>query len=146
MTQVRGNLDIIVTEGERLTALINDLLDLAKMEAGRVEWRDEEVDVDAVVRQVAATVRPSSRRRTCRLDLDLEPELPPVRGDRHRLEQVVINLISNAVQVHRHGRCDGRGRAGTPPRSSCRSPTPGRASPRRTAASCSCGSSRSATP
>ena len=51
MTQVRGNLDIIVTEGERLTALINDVLDLAKMEAGRVEWRDEEVDVDAVVRQ-----------------------------------------------------------------------------------------------
>ena len=65
MTQVRGNLDIIVTEGDASTALINDLLDLAKMEAGRVEWRDDEVDVDAVVRQVAATVHPSSRRRTC---------------------------------------------------------------------------------
>ena len=98
MTQVRGNLDIIVTEGERLTALINDLLDLAKMEAGRVEWRDEEVDVDAVVRQVAATVQPLFEEKDLPLDLELEPELPPVRGDRHRLEQVVINLLSNACK------------------------------------------------
>ena len=96
MTQVRGNLDIIVTEGERLTALINDLLDLAKMEAGRVEWRDEEVDVDALVRQVSATVEPLFQEKDLPLRLDLEPDLPTVRGDRHRLEQVVINLLSNA--------------------------------------------------
>jgi signal transduction histidine kinase/DNA-binding response OmpR family regulator len=103
MTQVRGNLDIIVTEGERLTALINDLLDLAKMEAGRVEWRDEEVDVDAVVRRVAATVQPLFEEKDLPLELELEPELPPVRGDRHRLEQVVINLLSNASKFTETG-------------------------------------------
>jgi signal transduction histidine kinase/CheY-like chemotaxis protein len=98
MTQVRGNLDIIVTEGERLTALINDLLDLAKMEAGRVEWRDEDVDLDAVVRQVSAIVEPFYTEKNLPLHLDLEPGLPVVRGDRHRLEQVVINLLSNACK------------------------------------------------
>jgi signal transduction histidine kinase len=98
MAQVRGNLDIIVTEGERLTALINDLLDLAKMEAGRVEWRDEDVDVDAVVRQVGATVEPLFQEKDLPLRLDLAPALPHVRGDRHRLEQVVINLLSNACK------------------------------------------------
>ena len=98
MTQVRGNLDIIVTEGERLTALINDLLDLAKMEAGRVEWRDEEVDLDGVVRQVSAIVEPLFAEKDLPLHVELEPGLPVIRGDRHRLEQVVINLLSNACK------------------------------------------------
>jgi signal transduction histidine kinase/DNA-binding response OmpR family regulator len=103
MTQVRGNLDIIVTEGERLTALINDLLDLAKMEAGRVDWRDEDVDVDAVVRQVGATVEPLFQDKDLPLRLDLAPGLPHIRGDRHRLEQVVINLLSNACKFTSSG-------------------------------------------
>ncbi|HEU5000467.1 MAG TPA: response regulator [Lapillicoccus sp.] len=103
MTQVRGNLDIIVTEGERLTALINDLLDLAKMEAGRVEWRDEDVDLDAVVRQVSAIVEPLYAEKDLPLHLELEPGLPVVRGDRHRLEQVVINLLSNACKFTDRG-------------------------------------------
>jgi signal transduction histidine kinase/CheY-like chemotaxis protein len=98
MSQVRGNLDIIVTEGERLTALINDLLDLAKMEAGRVEWRDEDVDLDAVVRQVTAIVEPLFAEKDLPLHVELEPGLPVIRGDRHRLEQVVINLLSNACK------------------------------------------------
>jgi signal transduction histidine kinase len=98
ISQVRGNLDIIVDEGERLTALINDLLDLAKMEAGRVEWRDEEVDVDALVRRVGATVEPLFAEQDLPLLLQPDPHLPPVRGDRHRLEQVVLNLLSNAAK------------------------------------------------
>jgi DNA-binding response OmpR family regulator len=98
MTQVRGNLDIIVTEGERLTALINDLLDLAKMEAGRVEWRDEDVDLDALVRQVGVTLEPLFEEKGLPLVFELEPDLPAIRGDRHRLEQVVINLLSNACK------------------------------------------------
>lgn len=103
MTQVRGNLDIISAEGDRLTALINDLLDLAKMEAGRVEWRDEEVDVDALVRQVAATLQPLFLEKDLPLRLHLQPGLPTVRGDRHRLEQVVVNLLSNACKFTETG-------------------------------------------
>ncbi len=98
MSQVRGNLDIIVDEGARLTALINDLLDLAKMEAGRVEWRDDEVDLNALVRRVTATVEPLFSEQDLPLLVEPDPELPPVRGDRNRLEQVVVNLLSNAAK------------------------------------------------
>jgi signal transduction histidine kinase/DNA-binding response OmpR family regulator len=98
MTQVRGNLAIISDEGERLTGLINDLLDLAKMEAGRVEWRDEDVDVDALLRQASAIVEPLFQEKNLPLHLELEPDVPVLRGDRHRLEQVVINLLSNACK------------------------------------------------
>ncbi|HDO35277.1 MAG TPA: PAS domain-containing protein, partial [Nitrospirae bacterium] len=52
-SQVRQNLDIIISEGERLTNLINDVLDIAKIEAGRVEWKDEDVDIAEVFRRAA---------------------------------------------------------------------------------------------
>jgi len=103
MTQARGNLDIISDEGERLTGLINDLLDLAKMEAGRVEWRDEDVDVDALLRQVIAIVEPLFQEKHLPLRLELEPGVPGLRGDRHRLEQVLINLLSNACKFTEAG-------------------------------------------
>ena len=103
ITQVRGNLDIIVTEGERLTALINDVLDLAKMEAGRVEWRDDEVDVNDLVRRTSAATAALFQEKSLPLQLELEPELPLVRGDRHRLEQVVVNLLSNACKFTTEG-------------------------------------------
>jgi signal transduction histidine kinase/DNA-binding response OmpR family regulator len=101
--QVRGNLDIIVAEGERLTALINDVLDLAKMEAGRVDWRDEEVDVEDVVRQSVAATGALFEAKQLDLQLELAGDLPPIRGDTHRLEQVVINLLSNACKFTDEG-------------------------------------------
>ena len=104
MRQVTENLAIIVEEGERLTTLINETLDLAKIEAGRVEWRSEPVDVgDAITRATAATaslLRPDSGPK---LVVEIEPDLPPVTGDRDRLIQVVINLISNAVKFTPEG-------------------------------------------
>jgi signal transduction histidine kinase len=99
MRQVMENLAIIVEEGERLTTLINETLDLAKIEAGRVEWRSEPVDVREVIdRATAATaslLRPDSGPK---LRVEVEPDLPSITGDRDRLIQVVINLISNAVK------------------------------------------------
>jgi signal transduction histidine kinase len=104
MRQVTENLGIIVEEGERLTTLINETLDLAKIEAGRVEWRSETVDIgDVVGRATAATaslVRPDSGPK---LVVELEPDLPTITGDRDRLIQVVINLISNAVKFTPEG-------------------------------------------
>jgi signal transduction histidine kinase len=104
MRQVTENLGIIVEEGERLTTLINETLDLAKIEAGRVEWRSETVDIgDVVGRATAATaslLRPDSGPK---LVVELEPDLPAITGDRDRLIQVVINLISNAVKFTPEG-------------------------------------------
>ena len=104
MRQVTDNLAIIVEEGERLTALINETLDLAKIEAGRVDWRSEPVDVgDVITRASAATaslLRPDSGPK---LVIEVEPDLPSISGDRDRLIQVVINLISNAVKFTPEG-------------------------------------------
>ena len=99
MRQVTDNLAIIVEEGDRLTALINDTLDLAKIEAGRMEWREEPVAIGEVVeRAVAATASLLGGDTGPRLVVHLDPDLPRITGDRDRLIQVVINLISNAVK------------------------------------------------
>jgi signal transduction histidine kinase len=99
MRQVRDNLAIIVEEGDRLTALINETLDLAKIEAGKVDWRAEPVDIaEVLARATAATAALLQPDRGPRLRIETEPDLPSVTGDRDRLIQVVINLISNAVK------------------------------------------------
>jgi len=102
MRQASDNLGIIVEEGERLSSLINDTLDLAKIEAGRMEWKHDPVDVgDVVARAVAATAALVSTDEMAGgpvIEVLTEPDLPAVTGDRDRLTQVVINLISNAVK------------------------------------------------
>ncbi len=102
--QVVENLDIIVQEGDRLTSLINETLDLAKIEAGRVEWRSERVDVAEVIgRATNATASLLEEGAGPRLIVDVAPDLPTIVGDPDRLVQVVINLISNAVKFTPEG-------------------------------------------
>ena len=97
--QVSDNLAIIVEEGDRLTALINDTLDLAKIEAGRMEFRADPVSIAEVVdRATAATAALLDGEGGPTLVVDVAPGLPTITGDRDRLIQVVINLISNAVK------------------------------------------------
>lgn len=99
MRQVTENLGIIVEEGERLTTLINDTLDLAKIEAGRMEWRDEPVAIaEVIARASGATASLLGRNDGPRLVVEVADDLPAVQGDRDRLIQVVINLLSNAIK------------------------------------------------
>ena len=96
--QIGENLGIMAAEGDRLTAMINDVLDLQKIEAGRMEFRREPVDLLAVVNQAIAATAALFATTGLELQRDLPDEVPPVIGDRHRLIQVVINLLSNAVK------------------------------------------------
>jgi len=103
MRQVSENLGIIVEEGERLTALINDTLDLAKIEAGRMEWRRDPVEIGDVITRATAATSSLLDGSGLAMVVDVAPGLPTVTGDRDRLIQVVINLIANAVKFTRSG-------------------------------------------
>jgi signal transduction histidine kinase len=98
MRQVGENLDIISTEGERLTTMINDVLDLAKIESGRMEWRRMPLEVEELILRASAATSSLISHAGLTLVTDIEPDLPAIVGDRDRLIQVVINLVSNAVK------------------------------------------------
>jgi signal transduction histidine kinase len=106
--QVGDTLAIIVAEGERLTALINDLLDLAKIESGRFEFHMAPLRVEDVVERAAAATASLFEAAGLPLRTDVEPDLPAVTGDLDRLVQVVINLLSNAVKFTATGGVDVR--------------------------------------
>ena len=90
-------LDIIVSESERLTRLINQVLDLSKIEAGRMQWRIKDIDVEAVISEATASLRPIFDRDGVELEVLPPPlDLARVRADGDRLIQVLINLVSNA--------------------------------------------------
>ena len=101
--QVGDNINIIVSEGERLTALINDVLDLAKLEAGKIEWKSEPISVSQIIEQATAATLALFEAKKLKLFLELEEELPEIMGDRDRLIQVLINLISNAIKFTPEG-------------------------------------------
>ena len=91
-------LAIIVRESERLTRLINQILDLAKMESGKAEWNLAEVDVGEAIEESVGATSQLFREKGIRLDLHPHETLPRVHVDRDRLIQVMINLLSNAVK------------------------------------------------
>lgn len=101
--QVGDNIEIIVSEGVRLTELINDVLDIAKMEAGKVDWKMEPLQMSEVIQRAIAATSALFQQKDLELIEDTETGLPEVMGDRDRLIQVVINLISNAVKFTEHG-------------------------------------------
>jgi signal transduction histidine kinase len=91
-------LGIIARENERLTRLIQGLLDLAKLEAEGMFEGAATVDLGAVVREAAESMRQLAASRGARLELLLPHSLPRLAGDGDRLTQVVINLLSNGLR------------------------------------------------
>ena len=93
-------LGIIVGEAERLTRLINQILDFAKLESGRVEWQIEQLDLRELLDHTAASLGQLFRERGAEFILQLpEDNLPVcVDIDRDRIKQVIINVLSNAVK------------------------------------------------
>ncbi|MDP9052402.1 MAG: GAF domain-containing protein, partial [Acidobacteriota bacterium] len=96
--QVMENLKVVVSEGERLTKLIDDVLDLAKIEAGKFSWNMGEVSIGEVIDRAVAATASLFEAKSLRLVRNVDSDLPTVHGDEDRLIQVVINLISNAVK------------------------------------------------
>src|SRR5712691_5937184 len=91
-------LQIITSESERLTRLVNDVLDVTKIESGEMEFRDELVGATALLDQCGRTFGPIVEQTGLRFRMDVPRDLAPVRGDRDRLQQVVQNLLNNAMK------------------------------------------------
>lgn len=91
-------LTIIIKESERLTRLINQLLDLAKLEAGRGEWQISDIDPKEVIEEAIAATSSLLQENRMQLDVQLPSHLRRVRADRDRFIQVIVNLLSNAVK------------------------------------------------
>jgi signal transduction histidine kinase len=83
-------------DAQRLNRMINEMLDLDRMESGRMTIHPERMDLNAVIDDVAGRVRPNAPNHT--LTLDLQTDLPPILADRDRLTQVASNLLNNAVK------------------------------------------------
>lgn len=101
--RVKDNINIIISEAERLTALINDVLDIAKMEAGKLDWKQEAISIEKLIERSLAAISALFVTKDLELIRDIQPELPHIIGDENRLMQVLINLISNAVKFTHQG-------------------------------------------
>ncbi len=96
LAEIREYAADINKDAQRLGRMITDMLDLDRMESGRMTLHRESVDLNAVIAEVADRVRPTAPSHP--ISLQLDPELPGLAGDRDKLTQVIGNLLSNAVK------------------------------------------------
>ncbi|HEY3426354.1 MAG TPA: ATP-binding protein [Negativicutes bacterium] len=102
--QIKDNINIILIEGERLTKLINDVLDLAKMEAGKMEIEKKTIVIEDIINHASAATASLFEQKKLIFVTEVEENLSPVQGDNDRLIQVLLNLISNAVKFTNNGK------------------------------------------
>jgi signal transduction histidine kinase len=101
--QQHENLEKILASGQHLLALINSILDLAKIEAGRVDVNPSHVGLAPLLEQCARTIEPLVKADAVRLEKDFNGALPEMFVDEEKLRQIVINLLSNAAKFTERG-------------------------------------------
>jgi signal transduction histidine kinase len=99
----RQDLTAIHNAGQHLLGLINDILDLSKIEAGRMELQFSEVDMREIIRGVMSTAVGLTRDKPIELRQEVPEDLPPVWADAQRARQVLLNLVSNAAKFTDQG-------------------------------------------
>ena len=102
-TKYRGYASDIFESGEHLLGIINDILELSKVESGVDELSEEAVDLADVIRSIETLVRGRAERGGVTLESDVSHGLPPMRGDKRKLKQILLNLVSNAVKFTETG-------------------------------------------
>lgn len=99
----REFMQIINAESERLTRLLNDVLDLTKIQSGGLQWEMRQLELGVLLQESARKHSVLIRRQGLNFEVDIAKDLPPVIGDSDRLMQVVDNLLSNATKFTRAG-------------------------------------------
>jgi two-component system phosphate regulon sensor histidine kinase PhoR len=101
--RLRDRISKIEVETGHLTQMVNELLDLSRIESGTAQLLLDDVDLVRVARSTAERLRLFAERQGLRIELDLPDRVSPVRGDEDRLGQVLINLLHNAVKFSPNG-------------------------------------------
>jgi len=101
--QHRSFVETILQESTRLTQMINDFLDLARLQSGRARLAHTAVDLSALTRDCASVMMPQAQQKDIRLNVEAPEVMPTVQGDSGRLKQVLMNLLSNAVKYTASG-------------------------------------------
>ncbi|MBK8005059.1 MAG: response regulator [Gemmatimonadetes bacterium] len=101
--ELKPDLEKIQGAGKHLLGLINEVLDLSKIEAGKMDLFLEDFDIAAIVQEVASTVTPQNQARGNRLEVSVDPTLSVMHADLTKVRQVLLNLLSNAAKFTEGG-------------------------------------------
>ncbi|NJK35663.1 MAG: hypothetical protein HC919_12310 [Oscillatoriales cyanobacterium SM2_2_1] len=101
--QVRENLLVVQQESQRLTEIVNTVLDLMNLESGQVVWRQEQVAITEVLTAALAEAQSLFAAKELSITLDLDPSLPKITGDPIRLQQLCWHLLTNAAKFTEQG-------------------------------------------
>lgn len=96
--QMKEDLEVLLRNCRHLSSMIDDVLDLTRIESGRVALRKERIDLVAIVAEAAVAVRPLTEKKGLYLRVETPADLPEVYCDRTRIRQVILNLVSNAAR------------------------------------------------
>jgi signal transduction histidine kinase len=91
-------LNVIRRNADLQAQIVGDVLDMSRIITGRMQLAVETLDLGGIVASAVETVRPGAEAKTLSLEIDVDPEIPPIHGDGARLQQVLWNLLSNAVK------------------------------------------------
>ncbi len=94
----KKQLSMVKSSSSHLLDLINDVLDISKIESGRLQVYEESFKIDLLIIMAVSTLRPFAEKKGLTLDYEIPADLPKIHSDKRRLEQVLINLINNAIK------------------------------------------------
>ena len=100
--RAKDGITTVISNGEHLLTLVNDLLDSSKAESGKLELNITATSLQPIFKEVLDTLRPSAETKSIQLDI-ADPPTAAIEADSHRLRQILINLVCNAIKFTEHG-------------------------------------------